>query len=197
MAKEARRWRHAKQTAREFDIVIAGAGYVGLADRGVASARRGRACRSPSSMPHPQGVWRKRRPRLGHRRGRDAACWTQLGCWDEIAPEAQPITEMIVTDSRTSRSGAARLPDLRRRGRARRALRAHGCERACSTARCARRAAELGIELIEGVGVTGFETGAAGTHRSPCRRRDARDAAARRGRRRASRGCARWPASGP
>ena len=26
----------------------------------------------------------------------------QLGCWEEIAPEAQAITEMIVTDLRTS-----------------------------------------------------------------------------------------------
>ncbi|MBS9727156.1 FAD-dependent monooxygenase, partial [Stutzerimonas stutzeri] len=26
----------------------------------------------------------------------------QLGCWQEILPEAQPITEMVITDSRTS-----------------------------------------------------------------------------------------------
>ena len=33
-----------------------------------------------------------------------AACrmLEQLGCWDEIAPQAQAITDMIVTDSRTA-----------------------------------------------------------------------------------------------
>ena len=88
-------------------------------------SRRGPAWRSPSSTP--------RRPASGRSDGRAsaiaaAACrmLEQLGCWDEIAPQAQAITEMIVTDSRTIRSGAAGVPDLRRRGGAGRAVRPYG-----------------------------------------------------------------------
>ncbi len=33
---------------------------------------------------------------------RPPRCWDVFGVWGEIEPEAQPITRMIVTDSRTS-----------------------------------------------------------------------------------------------
>src|SRR5690606_7676089 len=83
-----------------LDVLIAGAGYVGLAT----------AVSIKQASPHlavalvdaaPPGVWQ--------RDGRAsavaaAACrmLERLGCWEEIALQAQPINEMIITDSRTA-----------------------------------------------------------------------------------------------
>ena len=71
-----------------------------------------------------------------------AACrmLDQLGCWDEIAPQAQPITEMIVTDSRTSDPVRPVFLTFDGEVGAGRALRAHGRQhgaerRACAGAR--------------------------------------------------------------
>jgi 2-octaprenyl-6-methoxyphenol hydroxylase len=87
-------------SASGFDIVIAGAGYVGLATAvAIKRARPGLAVAVVDAAP--PGAWQ--------RDGRAsaiaaAACrmLQQLDCWDEILERAQPITEMIVTDSRTS-----------------------------------------------------------------------------------------------
>lgn len=90
----------ARAAGRQFDIAIAGAGYVGLAT----------AVSIADAAPHlkivivdaaPDGAWKKdgRASAIAA-----AACrmLQRLGCWDDMASEAQPITEMIVTDSRTS-----------------------------------------------------------------------------------------------
>ncbi len=85
---------------RSLDVLIAGAGYVGMATAvGIKSARPNLAVTVVDAAP--EGAW--------ERDGRAsaiaaAACrmLAQLGCWSEIEPEAQPMTEMIVTDSRTS-----------------------------------------------------------------------------------------------
>lgn len=88
-----------KNTTRA-DIVIAGAGYVGLATAvSIAQAQPSLSIRIVDAAP--QGVWQKdeRASAIAA-----AACrmLEQLGCWDDIAPHAQAITEMIVTDSKTA-----------------------------------------------------------------------------------------------
>ncbi|MFD1746326.1 ubiquinone biosynthesis hydroxylase [Rhizobium helianthi] len=83
-----------------LDMVIVGGGYVGLA---VAVATK-------QAAPHlsievveaaPEGVWQR-----DERASAIIAAATRmldvLGVWQEILPEAQPITRMIVTDSRTA-----------------------------------------------------------------------------------------------
>ena len=82
------------------DILIGGGGYVGIS-AGVAIK---------SAAPHlsvlvvdaaPKDVWKKDERASAIAAG---ACrmLEQLDAWEAIAPEAQPITDMIVTDSRTS-----------------------------------------------------------------------------------------------
>ncbi len=82
------------------DIIIAGAGYVGLAT----------AVALKSSAPHlgvtvidaaPAGVWRND-TRASAIAAAASRMLDRLGCWDAILPEAQPINEMTVTDSRTA-----------------------------------------------------------------------------------------------
>ncbi len=85
---------------RSLDVLIAGAGYVGMATAvGIKAARPNLAVAVVDAAP--EGAW--------ERDGRAsaiaaAACrmLDQFGCWSEIEPEAQPMTEMIVTDSRSS-----------------------------------------------------------------------------------------------
>ena len=141
------------------DIVIAGAGYVGLAT----------AVAIKESAPHlnivlvdaaPEGVWKKD-GRASAIAAAAVRMLTRLGVWDAIKDEAQPITEMIVTDSPDRRCGAARLPHLRRRGEARRALRPHGAER--GDERGARESAPTNSAspIRQGVAVSGLDRGMA------------------------------------
>ena len=99
--KEARS-RATWQTGTELRRARGRRGLCGPCDRGVAWRRRGRAFRSPSSMPHPQGVWRNDRRASAIAAAAATRMLEHLDCWEAIAPEAQAITEMIVTDSRTS-----------------------------------------------------------------------------------------------
>ncbi len=142
------------------DIVIAGAGYVGL-----ATAVAIKAARPELSVlivdAAPEGVW-QRDTRAVAIAAAATRMLDQLGCWQQIAPQAQAMTEMIITDSRTSdpvrpvfltfdgevgpgEAFAHMVFNIDLNG----ALRA--------------RAQELGVELREGLGVSGFETGAAET----------------------------------
>ena len=87
-------------TPERFDIVVAGAGYVGLATA-VAIADAAPGLKLLVVDAAPEGAWQKD----GRASAVAAAAirmLTRLGVWDGIAAEAQPITEMIVTDSRTS-----------------------------------------------------------------------------------------------
>ena len=139
-------------------MLVAGAGYVGLATavslKAGAPEPRGRR----SSTPRP--------PAPGRRDGRAsaiaaAACrmLDQLGCWDEIAPQAQAITEMIVTDSRTS--DPVRPVFLTFDGEvAPGEPFAHMVANKVLNGALRRRAAELGIDIIEGVAVSAFEAAA-------------------------------------
>lgn len=141
---------------RGFDVVVAGAGYVGLAVAvGIAQARPSLKVAIVDAAP--QDVWRND--------GRCAAIAAaacrmldQLGCWDELAPKAQAITDMVVTDSRTT--DPTRPVFLTFDGEvAPGEPFAHMLHNRDINASLRRRADELGIDLIEGVGVAGFETG--------------------------------------
>jgi 2-octaprenyl-6-methoxyphenol hydroxylase len=87
-------------TDEAVDILVGGGGYVGLSA----------AVSIKTAAPHltvcvvdaaPEGVWKKDERASAIAAG---ACrmLEQLHLWDGIRPDAQPITDMIVTDSRTS-----------------------------------------------------------------------------------------------
>ncbi|ESY67050.1 MULTISPECIES: ubiquinone biosynthesis hydroxylase [Mesorhizobium] len=147
------------KTRSGLDVLVAGAGYVGLATAvSLKQARPGLAVALVDAAP--AGAWQ--------RDGRAsaiaaAACrmLDQLGVWAEIAPQAQAITEMIITDSRSADpvrpifltfGGEVAPGEPFAHMVANRAL--NGALRA--------RAEKLGIDIIEGVAVQGFETNSAG-----------------------------------
>ena len=104
---------------------------LGRPDRGARASRRARpdlvdrsgrreaagCAASATSAPRRSPLRRKR-------------MLEQLGIWQKIEAEAQPILSMEITDSRTGDAVAPDLPDLRRQRRGGRAVRAHGGERA-------------------------------------------------------------------
>lgn len=147
------------KTTEHFDIVVAGAGYVGLATA-VAIASAAPHLKLVIADAAPPGVWKKdgRASAIAA-----AACrmLQRLECWDAMAPQAQPINDMIVTDSRASdpvrpvfltfggeaEAGepfAHMLPNIVMNG----ALRA--------------RADALGVTMMEGTAIDGFERDAGG-----------------------------------
>jgi 2-octaprenyl-6-methoxyphenol hydroxylase len=138
-----------------LDVLVAGAGYVGLA--AAVSLRQARPSLKVAVVDAaPPGAW--------ERDGRASAIATaacrmldRLGCWDEIAPHAQAITDMVVTDSRTS--DPVRPVFLTFDGEvAPGEPFAHMVANRVLTGALRRRAGELGIDIIEGVAVAGFET---------------------------------------
>ncbi len=98
MTKAARR--KTKKLPSEADILIGGAGYVGLATA-LGIARGAPDLSIVVADAAPEGVWENdgRASAIAA-----AACrmLKELNCWEHILPHAQPINEMIVTDSRTS-----------------------------------------------------------------------------------------------
>lgn len=82
------------------DIVVAGAGYVGLVSA-VAIKQAAPELDVLVVDAAPDGVW-ERDTRASAIAAAAIRMLTRLGAWDAIAPEAEPIREMIVTDSRTS-----------------------------------------------------------------------------------------------
>ncbi|TPN47813.1 MULTISPECIES: ubiquinone biosynthesis hydroxylase [unclassified Mesorhizobium] len=147
------------KTRSGLDVLVAGAGYVGLATAvSLKQARPGLAVALVDAAP--AGAWQKdgRASAIAA-----AACrmLDQLGVWAEIAPQAQAITEMIITDSRSADpvrpvfltfGGEVAPGEPFAHMVANRAL--NGALRA--------RAEKLGIDIIEGVAVQGFETNSAG-----------------------------------
>ena len=139
---------------KTFDMVIAGAGYVGL-----ATAVAIRAARPSLTVAivdaAPAGVWRKdgRASAIAA-----AACrmLSRLGAWDAISPEAEPIADMIVTDSRTA--DPVRPVFLTFGGDVGPGEPfAHMVENRVLNGSLRALAADHGIDLIEGVAVSGFE----------------------------------------
>ncbi|SIT57675.1 2-octaprenyl-6-methoxyphenol 4-monoxygenase UbiH [Mesorhizobium prunaredense] len=142
-----------------LDILVAGAGYVGLA--AAVSLKQARPSLAVAVVDAaPAGIWQKdgRASAIAA-----AACrmLDQLGVWAEIAPEAQAITEMIVTDSRTS--DPLRPVFLTFDGEvAPGEAFAHMVANRDLNGALRRRAETLGIDIIEGVAVSAFDVNGAG-----------------------------------
>lgn len=145
--------------ARSTDIMIAGAGYVGMATAvSIKSARPSLSVAVVDAAP--AGVW-QRDGRASAIAAAASRMLERLGCWTQIAPSAQAITEMIVTDSRTA--DPVRPVFLTFDGNvAPGEPFAHMVENRVLNGALRRRASELGIDLLEGVGVAGFEEAVAG-----------------------------------
>lgn len=140
------------------DVVVAGAGYVGLATAvAIASARPGLSVMVVDAAP--EGVW-KRDGRASAIAAAASRMLARLGCWDEIAPQAGPITEMIITDSRTSDPVRPVFLTFGGEVEADEPF-AHMVENRVLNGALRARAAELGIDIVEGVAVAGFEAGPA------------------------------------
>lgn len=137
-----------------FDVIIAGAGYVGLAIAvSLRNARPGMKVLVIDAAP--EDAWQR-----DGRASAVAAAATrmlrQLGCWDEIEAEAQPITEMVITDSRTS--DPVRPVFLTFGGEAAPGEPfAHMVMNRDLTGALRRRAAELGVDIVQGMAVEGFD----------------------------------------
>ncbi|MCX2724860.1 ubiquinone biosynthesis hydroxylase [Roseibium salinum] len=85
-------------SAEMFDVVIAGGGYVGLS-LAVALKQGDKGLRCAVVDPKPMDQLYKD-PRASAIAAAASRMLTQLGIWQQIAGEAQPINEMIVTDSK-------------------------------------------------------------------------------------------------
>ncbi len=143
---------------RPLDVLVAGAGYVGLAT--AVSLKQARPSLGVAIVDAaPAGVWEKD-TRASAIAAAASRMLDRLGCWDEIAPDAQAMTEMIVTDSRTS--DPVRPVFLTFDGEiAPGEPFAHMVANKVLNGALRRRAAELGIDIIEGVAVSSFEAGQA------------------------------------
>ena len=156
MAKRATTKAGKGDLPRRIDILIAGGGYVGLAT-GVAIAASRPSLSIAIVDAAPAGVW-ERDTRASAIAAAAMRMLTRLGCAEDIMPHAQPMTEMIVTDSRTS--DPVRPVFLTFDGEvAPGEPFAHMIPNKVTNGALRRRAEELGIELIEGVAVDGFQTG--------------------------------------
>src|SRR5690606_31988214 len=139
---------------RSFDVLIAGAGYVGLAV--AVSIRDARPNLSIAIVDAaPAGVW-ERDGRASAIAAAGCRMLKRLKAWEAIEDEAQPITDMVVTDSRTA--DPVRPVFLTFGGEvAPGEPFAYMVMNKVMNGALRKRAAELGIELIEGVAVESFE----------------------------------------
>ncbi|MCP4998335.1 MAG: ubiquinone biosynthesis hydroxylase [Hyphomicrobiales bacterium] len=143
-------------TDETFDIVVAGGGYVGIA---AAVAVKSAAPRLKIRVidAAPPEVWRKDQRASAIAAGASRML-SQMGLWDDILKEAQPITDMIVTDSRTS--DPVRPVFLTFDGEVSPGEPfAHMVPNNVLVGTLRKGAEQLGIEIEQGVSVTGFETG--------------------------------------
>lgn len=84
----------------QTDIIIGGAGYVGLATA-LSIASGAPDLKIVVADAAPQDVW-ENDGRASAIAAAAERMLEALGCWKDIAPHAQPINEMIITDSRTA-----------------------------------------------------------------------------------------------
>lgn len=143
-----------RQSPDSLDILVAGAGYVGLA---VAVAIKSSRANLKIAVVDaaPAGAWEKD-GRCSAIAAAASRMLDRLGCWAEIEPEAQAITDMIVTDSRTS--DPVRPVFLTFDGEVESGEPfAHMVPNTALNGALRTRAAQLGIDIIEGVAVSGFD----------------------------------------
>ncbi|MEO1702880.1 MAG: ubiquinone biosynthesis hydroxylase [Pseudomonadota bacterium] len=100
MAREKKIPQFHERHEASADIVIAGAGYVGLATA-VAIAQGAPDLKVLVFDAAPDGVWEKD-SRASAIAAAASRMLSQMGCWPELEPHAQAMNEMIVTDSRTT-----------------------------------------------------------------------------------------------
>lgn len=142
--------------ANTADVVIAGAGYVGLAT--AVAIRQARPSLDVTLVdPAPAGTWRKD--------GRASAIATAarrmleaMGCWSELGPKAQAINEMIVTDSRTADPVRPVFLTFDAPVGSGEPF-AHMVANVDLNGSLRAKAESLGVTFIEGAGVAGFERG--------------------------------------
>ncbi|MGB3540632.1 MAG: ubiquinone biosynthesis hydroxylase [Mesorhizobium sp.] len=137
-----------------LDILVAGAGYVGLT--AAVALKQARPSLTVAVVDAaPEGVWQKD--------GRASAIAAaarrmldQLGAWEAIAPHAQAITDMVITDSRTSDPVRPVLLTFDGEVAPGEPF-AHMVANRDLNGALRQRASELGIDIIEGVGVSAFD----------------------------------------
>lgn len=143
-----------EQKINNYDVVIAGAGYVGLtAAVAIKSARPDMKLLVVDAAP--EGVWKKDVRAIAV--AADACrMLRQLGCWDGLIGKVQPINEMVITDSRVS--DPVRPVFLTFAGDVTPGEPfAHMVETRDLGAVLRKRADELGLEIREGVAVERFD----------------------------------------
>lgn len=143
-----------KTPSETADIVIAGAGYVGLTTA-VAIADAAPHLKIVVVDAAPEGVWEKD-GRASAIAAAAVRMLEQLKIWHGIRDEAQPITEMIVTDSKTG--DAVRPIFLTFGGEAQPGEPfAHMMPNVALNGALRKRAAELGITIRQGVAVSAID----------------------------------------
>jgi len=143
-----------KTPSETADIVIAGAGYVGLTTA-VAIADAAPHLKIVLVDAAPEGVWEKD-GRASAIAAAAVRMLEQMKTWHQIRDEAQPITEMIVTDSKTG--DAVRPVFLTFGGEARPGEPfAHMMPNVALNGALRKRAAELGITIRQGVAVSAID----------------------------------------
>lgn len=140
-------------TGAMIDVLVAGAGYVGLTT----------AVAIKQAAPHlavgivdaaPEGVWEKD-GRASAVAAAAVRMLERLEIWPRIRDEAQPITEMIVTDSRAA--DAVRPVFLTFGGEAQPGEAfAHMMPNVALNGALRQRAADLGITIRQGIAVSGI-----------------------------------------
>ncbi|MBN9243848.1 MAG: ubiquinone biosynthesis hydroxylase [Mesorhizobium sp.] len=142
----------------KLDILVAGAGYVGLA--AAVSLKQARPSLEIAVVDAaPAGAW-QRDARCSAIAAAASRMLDRLGVWAELAPDAQAITDMVITDSRAA--APVRPTFLTFDGEvAPGEPFAHMVANRDLNGALRRRAEKLGIDLIEGMAVQGFDTGTA------------------------------------
>jgi len=142
-----------------LDVLVAGAGYVGLA--AAVSLKQARPSLAVAVVDAaPAGAW-QRDGRCSAIAAAASRMLDRLGVWAELAPTAQAITDMVITDSRAA--DPVRPTFLTFDGEvAPGEAFAHMVANRDLNGALRRQAQMLGIDLIEGVAVQGFDTGTGG-----------------------------------
>ncbi|MGN6304310.1 MAG: ubiquinone biosynthesis hydroxylase [Mesorhizobium sp.] len=140
-----------------LDVLVAGAGYVGLA--AAVSLKQARPSLAVAVVDAaPAGAW-QRDGRCSAIAAAASRMLDRLGVWADLAPEAQAITDMVITDSRAA--DPVRPTFLTFDGEvAPGEPFAHMVANRDLNGALRRQAEKLGIDLIEGMAVQGFDTGA-------------------------------------